>query len=95
MEAYEIRYTELARAFLCDRLPLFEARFREELAEFMQECEADDLLLHSMEFEGRLFIGTWREEGWLLIDSAYEEESEVQSGPRKKERIIIPRPDSE
>jgi hypothetical protein len=89
-----MRYTTLARAALGANLAEFEEQFRGELAEVMEECEPEDLLFHSMEFEGRSFIGIWREEGWVLVDSAHEEESEIESGPRKGEKIIMPRPDS-
>jgi len=94
VEAYEVHYTDLARAFLATRLSAFEERFRDELADLLEDCEPDDLLFHSMEFDSRLYIGTWRQEGWLLIDSAHEEESEIAAGPRKGEKIIMPRPDS-
>jgi hypothetical protein len=82
--------------FLPDSVAAFEARFRGELSELMgEEGEAADLLFHSMEFEGRLYVGTWRDEGWLLVDSASEEESEIRAGPFKGQRIILPQPDTE
>jgi hypothetical protein len=95
VEPYEIRYTTLARAALGDHLLRFEAQFRDELAELLEDGEVTDLLFHSTEFDDRLFVGTWREQGWLLVDSAHEEESEIRSGPREGEKIILPRPDSE
>ena len=95
MAPYEIRYTILARIFLGACLGAFEERARGELAELMEEGEMADLLFHSMEFDGRLFVATWDDEGWLLIDSASEEESEIPAGPRKGQKIILPRPDTE
>ena len=95
MASYEIRYTILARTFLEARLGAFEERARGELAELMEEGEMADLLFHSMEFDGRLSVAIWDDEGWLLIDSASEEESEIPAGPRKGQKIILPRPDTE
>jgi hypothetical protein len=95
VKPYEIRYTNLARTFLAAGLSIFEEQFRDELAEFIEEGEADDLLFHSMEFDGRLFVGVWRDEGWLLIHSAHEETSDMQSGLHTGNEIIVPVPDSE
>ncbi len=94
METCEIRYTTSARKFLRDRMTRFEEQFRSELTEFMEGGEGDDLLFHSMEFEGCFFVGAWCDEGWLLVDTAHEEESEIRSGPHRGEKMIIPRPDS-
>ena len=96
MKPYEIRYTRLARSLLGECVHAFEEQFRGELEDEMgEEGEAEDLLFHSMEFERQLFVGVWRDEGWLLIDTATEEESEIQSGPNKGQKLILPRPDSE
>jgi hypothetical protein len=96
VEPYEIRYTTLARTFLGECFGAFEERARGELAELMgAQGEMADLLFHSLEFDGRLFVATWHDEGWLLIDSASEEESEIPAGPRIGQKIIVPRPDTE
>jgi hypothetical protein len=92
---YEIRYTKLARIFLGERPGAFEEQLRGELSELMEESEMVDLLFHSMEFDGRLFVATCQDEGCLLIDSASEEESEIRSGPFKGQKIILPQPDTE
>jgi hypothetical protein len=96
VESYEIRYTTLARALLGTRLQAFEEQFRIEITDLMgEDSKMADLLFHSMEFADCLFVGSWRDEGWLLIDSAVEEESVVQSGPQKGQKIIVPRPADE
>jgi hypothetical protein len=67
-----------------------------ELAELMgAEGGMADLLFHSREFDGRLFVATWHDEEWLLIDSASEEESVIPAGSRIGQKIILPRPDTE
>jgi hypothetical protein len=96
VEPFEIRYTRLARSFLAERVGAFEERFRGELSELMgEEGEMADLLFHSMEFDRRLFVATWDDEGWLLIDSASEAESEIRTGPLKGQKIVVPQPDTE
>jgi hypothetical protein len=95
VEPYALRYTQLARAFLADRVKVFEERFRDELVhELGEEGEVADLILHSIEFDDRVLVGAWCDEGWIVIDTATEEEKEIASGPHKGQKIIIPRPET-
>jgi hypothetical protein len=95
VEPYEIRYTQLARAFLANRVKVFEEQFRDELVhELGEDGEVADLIVHSIEFDDRILVGAWCDEGWILIDTATEEEKEIDWGPHKGQKIIIPRPDS-
>jgi len=96
VDPYEIRYTKLARTFLGEHVAAFEEQFQGELLELMgEEGEPADLLFHSMEFADRLFIGTWQDQGWVLVDTGSEEESEIRTGPLKGQKMIVPRPDTE
>jgi hypothetical protein len=95
MLLYQVRYTNYARKHLGERLTVFEEQFCEELAELLEESEPDDLLFHTVEFDGRLYAGTWHEGRWLMIDSATEVETTITAGPNKGQKIVVPKPDSE
>jgi hypothetical protein len=93
---FEIKYTRLARAALDDRVAAFEEHLRAELAEELpEEYYAPEIMFHSLEYGGTLFIAIGKADH-LLVDTASEEQGPlIDRGPMKGRRIIMPFPDSE
>lgn len=101
MKKFEIKWTDLAKAFAvkCGGLPAVEEQVRGEIAELEDDGlkTLNDLMFHVVEVNETNFICTPLNETTLQVDTAsYEEmEKKLDKGPLAGFSVSMPIADSE